>query len=63
MVLALKGQAYLKKGLMDQASKVSTFSHFCELSTILGFIEEVTREKLHPFADFTRASVVPSSSG
>lgn len=63
MVLALKGQAYLNKGLMDQASKVSSaFSHFCKLST-LGFIEEVTREKLHPFADFTRPSVVPSSSG
>lgn len=45
MVLALRGQAYLKKGLMDQASKVSTFSHFCELSTSLGSIEEVTRKK------------------
>lgn len=45
MVSALRGQAYLNKGLMDQASKVSAFRHSCELSTIPGFTEEVTREK------------------
>lgn len=45
MVSALRGQAYLNKGLTDQASKVSAFCHSCKLSTILGFIEEVTREK------------------
>lgn len=45
MISALRGQAYLNKGLMDQASKVGAFCHSSELSPILGFIEEVTREK------------------
>lgn len=35
----------------------------CNLSQVLGFIEHITREELHPFADFTRAPVVPPWSG
>lgn len=33
MVSALRGRAYLNKGLMDEASKVSAFCHSCELRT------------------------------